>query len=156
MIAGEVEDAIVGAGTALSKGQLVAAARAGARFLVSPGVNDDLIRAADDSPVPWMPGSATPSEAMRLMDDGYTIQKFFPAEQSGGARYLKALAAPLPALSFCPTGGVDAKNAGEYLALDNVVCVGGSWVAPKESLAAGDFARIEQLARDASTLGAKW
>lgn len=155
-IAGEVEGAIVGAGTVLSKGQLVAAARAGARFVVSPGINDDLMKAADDSPVPWMPGSATPSEAMRLMDDGYTIQKFFPAEQSGGIRYLKALAAPLPAVSFCPTGGVDAKNAGDYLALDNVVCVGGSWVTPKEALRGGDFARIETLAREASKLGVKW
>lgn len=155
-IAGEVEGAIVGAGTVLSKGQLVAAARAGARFVVSPGINDDLMKAADDSPVPWMPGSATPSEAMRLMDDGYTIQKFFPAEQSGGIRYLKALSAPLPAVSFCPTGGVDAKNAGDYLALDNVVCVGGSWVTPKEALRGGDFARIETLAREASKLGVKW
>jgi 2-dehydro-3-deoxyphosphogluconate aldolase/(4S)-4-hydroxy-2-oxoglutarate aldolase len=93
---------------------------------------------------------------MRLMDDGYTIQKFFPAEQSGGIRYLKALAAPLPAVSFCPTGGVDAKNAGDYLALDNVVCVGGSWVTPKEALRGGDFARIETLAREASKLGVKW
>lgn len=155
-IAGEVEGAIVGAGTVLSKGQLVASARAGARFIVSPGINDDLLKAADDSPVPWMPGSATPSEAMRLMDDGYTIQKFFPAEQSGGVRYLMALASVLPAVSFCPTGGVDAKNAGGYLALENVVCVGGSWVTPKDALVGGDFARIEALAREASKLGGKW
>jgi len=154
-IAGEVEGAIVGAGTVLSKGQLIAAARAGAQFIVSPGVNDDLLKAADDSPVPWMPGSATPSEAMRLMDLGYTIQKFFPAEQSGGVAYLKALSSPLPAVSFCPTGGVDAKNAERYLALDNVVCVGGSWVTPKDALKGGDFARIEKLAREATMLGAK-
>jgi 2-dehydro-3-deoxyphosphogluconate aldolase/(4S)-4-hydroxy-2-oxoglutarate aldolase len=155
-IAGEVEGAIVGAGTVLSKGQLAASARAGARFIVSPGLNDDLLKAADDSPVPWMPGSATPSEAMRLMDDGYTIQKFFPAEQSGGVRYLKALASVLPAVSFCPTGGVDGKNAGDYLALGNVVCVGGSWITPKDALGGGDFARIEALAREASKLGVKW
>ena len=154
-IAGEVEGAIVGAGTVLSKGQLIAAARAGAGFIVSPGVNDDLPKAAGDSPVPWMPGSATPSEAMRLMDLGYTIQKFFPAEQSGGVAYLKALSSPLPAVSFCPTGGVDAKNAEKYLALDNVVCVGGSWVTPKDAIASGDFARIEKLAREATKLGAK-
>ena len=154
-IAGEVEGAIVGAGTVLSKGQLVASARAGAQFIVSPGINDDLLKAADDSPVPWMPGSATPSEAMRLMDEGYTIQKFFPAEQSGGVRYLKALASVLPAVSFCPTGGVDAKNAADYLALGNVVCVGGSWVTPKDALAGGDFARIEGLAREAAKLGVK-
>ena len=152
-IAGEVEGAIIGAGTVLSKGQLVASARAGAQFIVSPGINDDLLKAADDSPVPWMPGSATPSEAMRLMDEGYTIQKFFPAEQSGGIRYLKALASVLPAVSFCPTGGVDAKNAADYLALENVVCVGGSWVTPKDALAGGDFARIEALAREAAKLG---
>ena len=154
-IASEVEDAIVGAGTVLSKGQLIAAARAGAQFIVSPGVNADLIAAADDSPVPWMPGSATPSEAMALMDLGYTIQKFFPAEQSGGIAYLKALGSPLPAVSFCPTGGVDAKNAAAYLALQNVVCVGGSWVTPKDALAGNDFARIEKLAREASKLGGK-
>jgi 2-dehydro-3-deoxyphosphogluconate aldolase / (4S)-4-hydroxy-2-oxoglutarate aldolase len=154
-IAGEVEGAIVGAGTVLSKGQLIAAARAGAQFIVSPGVNDDLLAAADDSPVPFMPGSATPSEAMELMDAGYTIQKFFPAEPSGGIAYLKALAGPLPAISFCPTGGVGAENAATYLALDNVVCVGGSWVTPKKALAENDFAAIEKLARTASKLGDK-
>ena len=154
-IASEVEGAIVGAGTVLSKGQLIAAARAGAQFIVSPGVNADLLAAADDSPVPFLPGSATPSEAMALMDAGYTIQKFFPAEQSGGIAYLKALAAPVPAVSFCPTGGVDAKNAAAYLALENVVCVGGSWVTPKNALAANDFAQIEKLAHAASKLGAK-
>jgi 2-dehydro-3-deoxyphosphogluconate aldolase / (4S)-4-hydroxy-2-oxoglutarate aldolase len=154
-IASEVEGAIVGAGTVLSKGQLIAAARAGAQFIVSPGVNADLLAAADDSPVPLLPGSATPSEAMALMDLGYTIQKFFPAEQSGGIAYLKALAAPVPAVSFCPTGGVDAKNAAAYLALENVVCVGGSWVTPKDALTSNDFAQIEKLAREASKLGAK-
>lgn len=154
-IASEVEGAIVGAGTVLSKGQLIAAARAGAQFIVSPGVNADLLAAGDDSPVPFMPGSATPSEAMELMDAGYTIQKFFPAEPSGGIAYLKALAAPLPAVSFCPTGGVEAKNAGAYLALDNVVCVGGSWITPKNALAKNDFAAIEKLARQASKLGGK-
>ena len=154
-IASEVEGAIVGAGTVLSKGQLIAAARSGAQFIVSPGVNADLLAAADDSPVPFMPGSATPSEAMALMDLGYTIQKFFPAEPSGGIAYLKALGSPLPALSFCPTGGVDAKNAAAYLALDNVICVGGSWVTPKNAWAGNHFAKIEKLAREASKLGAK-
>lgn len=153
-IVGEVEGAIVGAGTVLSKGQLIAAARAGAQFIVSPGVNSDLLKAADDSPVPFLPGAATASEAMRLMDAGYTILKFFPAEPAGGIPYLKALASPLPALSFCPTGGIDAKNAPAYLALDNVVCVGGSWVTPKDALAAGDWPRFEELARKASLLGA--
>ena len=152
-IAGEVEDAIVGAGTVLSKGQLVAAARAGARFLVSPGMNSDLLKAAADSPIPLMPGAATASEVMALMDAGYTIQKFFPAEPAGGLAYLKALAAPLPAIRFCPTGGIGKDNAEKYLALGNVACVGGSWVAPADAIAKGDWARIEALAREASRLG---
>lgn len=151
-IAGEVEGAIVGAGTVLSKGQLVAATRAGARFIVSPGVNPDLLEAAEDSPVPVMPGAATASEVMTLMDRGYTIQKFFPAEPAGGVAYLKALAAPLPAIRFCPTGGIDLSKAPTYLALPNVACVGGSWVAPPDALLAGDWARVEALARDAAQL----
>lgn len=148
-IAAEVEGAIVGAGTVLSKGQLVAAARAGARFIVSPGVNEDLLKAADDSPVPFLPGAATATEVMQLMDLGYTILKFFPAEPAGGIGYLKALASPLPAVRFCPTGGIDAKNAPAYLALPNVVCVGGSWVAPKDAIGLGDWSRITNLAREA-------
>jgi len=153
-IAGEVEDAIVGAGTVLSKGQLVASARAGARFIVSPGVNSDLLKAAQDSPVPFLPGAATASEVMQLMDMGYTMQKFFPAEPAGGIAYLKALASPLPAVSFCPTGGISEKNAGAYLALPNVVCVGGSWVTPKDALGRGDWARVTELARQATMLRA--
>ena len=151
-IAAEVEGAIVGAGTVLSKGQLIAAARAGAQFLVSPGVNDDLLKAADDSPVPFLPGAATASEVMQLMDKGYTIQKFFPAEPAGGVAYLKALASPLPDISFCPTGGIDVKSAPAYLALPNVVCVGGSWVTPKDAVGLGDWARITTLAREAVAL----
>ena len=154
-IVGEVEGAIVGAGTVLSKGQLISSARAGAQFLVTPGINADLLKAADDSPVPLMPGAATASEVMALMDAGYTIQKFFPAEPAGGIAYLKALAAPLPAISFCPTGGVDARNARDYLALSNVICVGGSWVVPRDAIAAGDWGRIEGLAREASKLRGK-
>jgi 2-dehydro-3-deoxyphosphogluconate aldolase/(4S)-4-hydroxy-2-oxoglutarate aldolase len=152
-IAGEVDGAVVGAGTVLSKGQLIAVARAGARFIVSPGVNADLLKAADDSPVPFMPGAATASEVMALMDEGYTLQKFFPAAPAGGVAYLKALAGPLPAIRFCPTGGIDASNFGEYLALPNVACVGGSWVVPGDALAGGDWGRIEQLARQAATSG---
>jgi 2-dehydro-3-deoxyphosphogluconate aldolase/(4S)-4-hydroxy-2-oxoglutarate aldolase len=151
-IAGEVEDAIVGAGTVLSKGQLIASARAGARFIVSPGVNADLLKAAEDSPIPVMPGAATASEVMQLMDDGYTIQKFFPAEPAGGIAYLKALASPLPAVSFCPTGGIDVSKAPAYLALGNVVCVGGSWITPKDAIAQGDWGRITALAREAASL----
>jgi 2-dehydro-3-deoxyphosphogluconate aldolase/(4S)-4-hydroxy-2-oxoglutarate aldolase len=151
-IAGEVENAVVGAGTVLSKRQLISSARAGAQFIVSPGYNADLLKAADDSPVPVMLGASTASEVMTLMDSGYTIQKFFPAEAAGGVAYLKALASPLPAIRFCPTGGVDARNAGAYLALDNVLCVGGSWVAPEDAVASGDWGRIEALALEASRL----
>ena len=89
---------------------------------------------------------------MRLLEDGYTIQKFFPAEPAGGIAFLKAIASPLPAIGFCPTGGISAANVGDYLALPNVICVGGSWVAPGDAIAAGDWARIEALARDASGL----
>lgn len=152
-IAGEVEDAVVGAGTVLSKGQFVAAEKAGARFMVSPGVGPDVLAAAADSEIPLMPGAATASEVMTLMDEGYTIQKFFPAGPAGGVSYLKALAAPLPDISFCPTGGVDAKNARDYLALPNVIAVGGSWVMPADAVKRGDWARIETLAREAAQLG---
>jgi 2-dehydro-3-deoxyphosphogluconate aldolase/(4S)-4-hydroxy-2-oxoglutarate aldolase len=99
-----------------------------------------------------MPGAATASEVMQLMDSGYTIQKFFPAEAAGGVAFLKALVSPLPAISFCPTGGVDATNAASYLKLPNVICVGGSWVVPKDAVAAGDFSRVERLAREAKGL----
>jgi 2-dehydro-3-deoxyphosphogluconate aldolase/(4S)-4-hydroxy-2-oxoglutarate aldolase len=152
-IASEVEDAVVGAGTVLSKGQLVASEKAGARFFVSPGGSPDVLAAARDSAVPLMPGAATASEVMILMDEGYTIQKFFPAGPAGGTAYLKALASPFPAISFCPTGGVGADNAADYLALSNVACVGGSWVAPADAIAAGDWKRIEKLARAAAALG---
>ena len=152
-VAGEVEGAIVGAGTVLSRGQFAAAEKAGARFMVSPGVGPDVLAAAADSPVPLMPGAATASEVMTLMDEGYTLQKFFPAGPAGGVAYLKALAAPLPAISFCPTGGVDAKNARDYLALPNVIAVGGSWITPADAIKGGDWARIERLAREAAALG---
>lgn len=151
-IVGEVEDAVVGAGTVLTEGQFVACRKAGARFAVSPGASATVLQAAADSAIPLMPGSATPTEAMRLMDEGYTIQKFFPAEPAGGVAYLSALAAPLPAIRFCPTGGIDAANGGAYLALGNVVCVGGSWVAPSDALAHRDWRRVEQLAREAASL----
>lgn len=154
-IAGEVEGAVVGAGTVLSRGQFAAVEKAGARFAVSPGVSPDVLAAAADSPVPLMPGAATASEVMTLMDEGYTIQKFFPAEPAGGLAYLKALASPLPAISFCPTGGIDQRNAGAYLALANVVCVGGSWITPKDAVARGDFRRVEKLAREAAAFGTR-
>jgi 2-dehydro-3-deoxyphosphogluconate aldolase/(4S)-4-hydroxy-2-oxoglutarate aldolase len=151
-IAAEVEEAVVGAGTVLTGAQFAAAEKAGARFMVSPGASSGVLAAAADSRVPLMPGAATPSEAMALSEAGYAIQKFFPAGPAGGVAYLKALAAPLPAVRFCPTGGIDAKNAGEYLALPNVVAVGGSWVAPAGALRDGDWPQIERLAREAATL----
>ena len=151
-IAAAVPEAVVGAGTALGPAQYEAAARAGARFVVSPGFTPDLAEAAEGG-VPLLPGCATPSEIMAALEEGYTHLKFFPAEQAGGHSYLKALASPFAAVRFCPTGGVSAGNAGDYLALPNVLCVGGSWVAPKEAVDAGDWDRITALARQAAGLG---
>lgn len=151
-VAAEVEGAIVGAGTVLSPRQLEQAQAAGARFAVSPGSAPALLDAAADCPVPLLPGAATASEAMALFDRGYRLQKFFPAEPAGGIAYLKALAAPLPAVGFCPTGGVSPDNAAGYLALGNVVCVGGSWVAPAAAVAERRWDEVERLARAASAL----
>lgn len=152
-IAAEVEGADVGAGTVLTAAQFADAERAGASFVVSPGANPAILEAADEMDLPLLPGAATPSEAMTLLEYGYALQKFFPAEPAGGTAYLKALASPLPGIRFCPTGGIDGKNAAAYLALPNVICVGGSWVAPKDAVAAGDWPRIEALARQAASLG---
>ncbi len=151
-IAAEVSDAFVGAGTVLTPDQHQAAQRAGARFMVSPGSSPNLLAAARESDVPLMPGAITPSEAMALRDEGYTIQKFFPAEPAGGIPYLDRLAAPLAGIRFCPTGGIGPDNAEAYLAQPNVVCVGGTWVTPDDAIAAGDWGRIEALAREAAAL----
>ena len=151
-IAAEVEGANVGAGTVLDAKQYEAADKAGATFVVSPGATNVLIGAARNSPVPFLPGVATAGEAMALADHGYLFLKFFPAEPAGGLAYLKALSAPLPEIRFCPTGGIGATNAPAYLALPNVICVGGSWVAPTEAVAAGDFARVTMLSREAARL----
>lgn len=151
-IAAEVEGAHVGAGTILDARQMEAAVAAGSTFMVSPGAGPRLIEAAADCPVPLLPGIATAGEAMTLMEAGYRAMKFFPAEPAGGAPYLKALASPLPEVMFCPTGGVSPKNAAAYLALPNVVCVGGSWVAPAEAVRAGDWEGITALARAAAAL----
>jgi 2-dehydro-3-deoxyphosphogluconate aldolase/(4S)-4-hydroxy-2-oxoglutarate aldolase len=144
--------AVVGAGTVRSARQGDEAIAAGAAFLVSPGVTPSLIQAAVNWRVPFLPGVATASEAMALADLGYQFQKFFPAEQAGGVGALKALAAPLPDISFCPTGGVNTSNAPSYLALDNVVCVGGSWVTPKDAVAARDWSAVRALAEAAAAL----
>jgi 2-dehydro-3-deoxyphosphogluconate aldolase/(4S)-4-hydroxy-2-oxoglutarate aldolase len=153
-IAAEVEGAVVGVGTALTQADLLAAYEAGARFAVSPGATTPLLDAAEDIPLPLLPGAATASEAMVLLERGYRYLKFFPAVPAGGARLLAAWAGPLPQLRFCPTGGISAASAADFLALPNVLCVGGSWLTPADRLAAGDWAGIEQLARAAASLGA--
>ena len=151
-IAAEIEGACVGAGTVLAPAQLEAAAQAGARFAVSPGATPGLLDAADRSDLPLLPGAASASEAMTLLERGYCLQKFFPASAAGGPALLRALSSPLPAIRFCPTGGITAQNAGEYLSLPNVVCVGGSWLSPRALLDAGDWTAIEALAREAAAL----
>jgi 2-dehydro-3-deoxyphosphogluconate aldolase/(4S)-4-hydroxy-2-oxoglutarate aldolase len=153
-VAAEVEGANVGAGTILNARDFDAAVRAGSTFIVSPGVTPGIAAAAEASDVPLLPGAATASEVMALREAGYNVMKFFPAEQAGGAPYLKALSSPLAGTLFCPTGGVSLKNATDYLSLPNVACVGGSWVAPKELVAAGDWAGITKLASEAAALKA--
>lgn len=149
----EVPEAIVGAGTILNARQFAEAGEAGARFIVSPGTTPELVEAAGESDVPLLPGAATPSEVMAALQRGYPVLKFFPAEQSGGVAYLKSLSSPLAEARFCPTGGIGAANAPAYLALPNVICVGGSWVAPDRLVAEGAWDEIEALARQASALG---
>jgi 2-dehydro-3-deoxyphosphogluconate aldolase / (4S)-4-hydroxy-2-oxoglutarate aldolase len=152
-VAGEVETAIVGAGTILNARQFDEAAAAGSKFIVSPGLTKELVAAAASSRVPLLPGAITPGEIMAAREAGLDFLKFFPAEQAGGAAFLKALASPIADVRFCPTGGVTAKNAKDYLSLPNVVCVGGSWVAPDEIVRHGNWSAIEALAREASALG---
>jgi len=151
-IARHVPDAVVGAGTIVEVAQIEEAVAAGARFLVSPGATPALGKAAAAAPAPFLPGCATASEAMALRELGFRSLKFFPAEAAGGARLLGSLAAPLPDLRFCPTGGIDLGKAADYLKLPNVACVGGSWMMPKDALARGDYAAVEKLAREAAAL----
>lgn len=151
-VAQEVEGAVAGAGTILDAGQFEDAQNAGAKFIVSPGTTQELLDVARKSEVPFLPGAVTASEAMALREEGYSVLKFFPAEQAGGAAYLKSLSSPLAGIRFCPTGGISAQNAMDYLSLPNVVCVGGSWVAPKEMVAAGDWNGITELAAAAARL----
>ncbi|MBO6853385.1 MAG: bifunctional 4-hydroxy-2-oxoglutarate aldolase/2-dehydro-3-deoxy-phosphogluconate aldolase [Marivivens sp.] len=146
----QVEGGVVGAGTLLTEKDVENAKAAGAKFGVAPGATDRLLDACEANDLPLLPGSATATEAMRLLERGYTVQKFFPAEANGGAPALKAIGAPIPQVSFCPTGGVSPQNAGDYLTLSNVLCVGGSWVAPKALLEAGDWVAVEELARTAA------
>ncbi|MEL5878550.1 bifunctional 4-hydroxy-2-oxoglutarate aldolase/2-dehydro-3-deoxy-phosphogluconate aldolase [Cereibacter sphaeroides] len=151
-IMAEVEGGIVGAGTLLTTADVAAARAAGARFGVSPGASDRLLDACEAEGLPLLPGAATATEVMTLLERGYTMQKFFPAETSGGAPAVKALGGPLPQVTFCPTGGIGLGNAATYLKLPNVVCVGGSWVAPKAMMEAGDWAGITRLAQEAAAL----
>jgi 2-dehydro-3-deoxyphosphogluconate aldolase/(4S)-4-hydroxy-2-oxoglutarate aldolase len=151
-IAGEVEGAVTGAGTLLTPGDLAAATSAGARFGVSPGSTPALLDAAADCPLPYLPGAATASESMRLLERGYTLQKFFPATPAGGPELLRALAAPLPAIRFCPTGGISAETATQWLRLPNVICIGGSWMCAAALVRAGKWNEIEKLAREANAL----
>ena len=151
-IAQEVEGAIVGVGTITRPEEFQRAAAAGARFAVSPGVTDALVAAARDAALPWLPGVMTPSDVMRAGASGLARLKLFPAQQAGGIAMLKALHGPFPDVVFCPTGGVTAETAPAFLALPNVACVGGSWLTPPDAVAAGDWARIERLARAAAAL----
>jgi 2-dehydro-3-deoxyphosphogluconate aldolase/(4S)-4-hydroxy-2-oxoglutarate aldolase len=147
-----VPGGVVGAGTLLTPADVAAAKAAGALFGVSPGATETLIDAAEEIGLPLLPGAATASEAMWLLERGYAVQKFFPAEAAGGATALKAIGAPIPQVKFCPTGGVTLQNAPDYLGLPNTLCVGGSWVAPKDRVDAGDWDTIEALAAEAAAL----
>jgi 2-dehydro-3-deoxyphosphogluconate aldolase/(4S)-4-hydroxy-2-oxoglutarate aldolase len=151
-IAKEVPEAVAGAGTVRSAQDAQAAARAGARFAVSPGYTHTVGKACHDLGLPLLPGVATGGEIMKAQEGGYTCLKFFPALQAGGTAMLKAWGGPFADVQFCPTGGISAANASEFLALPNVVCVGGSWLTPADALEQGDWARITRLAREASSL----
>ena len=152
VIQAEVPEAIVGAGTVCNAHDVDACLEAGARFVVSPGYTTQLGDACRARGLPLLPGVATASEIMQAQNDGYTELKFFPALQAGGVAMLKALYGPFAHIQFCPTGGITAQNASEFLALPNVVCVGGSWLVPAEALAQNDYKRIEALAREAVQL----
>ena len=151
-VAREVPEVLAGAGTVLNAADLEAAADAGASFAVSPGATPALLEAAGAAPIPFLPGVATAGELMAALAAGFPCCKLFPAAQVGGIGLLKALAGPFPGARFCPTGGIDVGSAPDYLALPNVLCVGGSWLAPLDLVAAGDWAAIERLAREARGL----
>jgi 2-dehydro-3-deoxyphosphogluconate aldolase/(4S)-4-hydroxy-2-oxoglutarate aldolase len=152
IIAREVPDALVGAGTVVSPADLAAAADAGAVFAVSPGASEELLRAGRESRIPLLPGVMTPSDVINALAAGYTHFKLFPAAQAGGIGILKAMAGPFPQIRFCPTGGIDAATAPAFLALPNVACVGGSWLTPVDRVRDGDWAAITELARIAAAL----
>ena len=151
-IIAEVEGAIVGSGTVLTPQQLRDSERLGCKFAVSPGATGKLLGAGEDYDIALLPGGVTASECMALLEWGYTIQKFFPAEPAGGVAYVSSLASPLPQIRFCPTGGINLDKAPAYLKLPNVITVGGSWMAPKKLIDAKDWAAIEKLAAEAAGL----
>jgi 2-dehydro-3-deoxyphosphogluconate aldolase/(4S)-4-hydroxy-2-oxoglutarate aldolase len=153
LIAAEVPEIALGAGTVVTPDQASAAVAAGAGFLVSPGCTPALLAAMQDTGVPFLPGTSTVSEVMAVLEAGVTEMKFFPAEAAGGAPYLRAVAGPLPQARFCPTGGITPASAPGYLALPSVGCVGGSWLTPADAVAAGDWERISKLAAEAAALG---
>ena len=151
-IMAKVPGAVVGSGTVRSPLQMGHSVDAGCQFMVSPGASPRLLEAAEAHAIPLLPGIGTPTEAMTASEHGYSFLKFFPAEALGGVKVLKAYASPLPDITFCPTGGIDMAKAREYLALPNVICVGGSWIMPADAIAARDWKRIEGLAREAAGL----
>ncbi|MDO6567642.1 bifunctional 4-hydroxy-2-oxoglutarate aldolase/2-dehydro-3-deoxy-phosphogluconate aldolase [Alteromonas sp. 1_MG-2023] len=153
-IADEVPDSLIGAGTVTNAQQLKAVIEAGAKFAISPGMTADLLKAGMEAEIPLIPGISSTSELMKGKDAGYTHMKFFPAEASGGVKAIKAISGPFPEFTFCPTGGISTGNYNDYLALKNVVCVGGSWLAPDDAIESGDWDRITQLAKEA-VAGAK-
>jgi len=146
------DDAVIGSGTVVTPADLQASVDAGAKFMVSPGTTPELIEAAKQCDVPLLPGIATPSEAMNLYIQGFTHLKFFPAEAAGGVNMVKSIGGPLPQITFCPTGGINLEKAPSYLALANVACVGGTWMAPKHLINEKKWDEIEALARQAATL----
>ena len=148
-IAEEVPDSLIGAGTVTNAQQLKAVVEAGAKFAISPGMTADLLKAGMDAEIPLIPGISSTSDLMKGKDAGYTHMKFFPAEASGGVKAIKSISGPFPDVTFCPTGGIGPNNYNDYLALNNVKCVGGSWLAPDDAIEAGDWARITQLAKEA-------
>lgn len=148
-IAKEVPEILLGVGTVLTATDFDRASRAGATFAISPGSTPALLAAAKGASIPFLPGVATPSEIMQVLAAGFDHLKFFPAAVFGGTEALRAFAGPFPSVRFCPTGGVSAESAARYLALPNVVCVGGSWLTPQAAVAAGDWAQVERLAREA-------
>jgi len=153
-IADQVPEILVGAGSVRQAGHFSAIADAGAKFAVCPGSTDDLISTAKDEQMPFVPGAATATECLYLLEQGYELQKFFPAELNGGTATIKALSAPLPEVKFFPTGGVTAELAASYLQLPSVQCIGGTWIATPDLIARGDFRKIGELAETALQIAA--